>query len=122
MMTVHLIPLVPPTMVDVSIDAGITNSEGAIIKGQSISIADINNDGYDDICMNSNVFINNTDGTFRNVTEELALQGTPMWADYDNDGDLDAYCLIGGTMYTDEKFTASQNTISEITGMVLLNA
>ena len=74
-----------------------------------ISIADINNDGYDDIyvCISGNVnsqkrsnllFINNGDLTFTEQAAAYGLDDTSystqaVFLDYDRDGDLDMYLL-----------------------------
>lgn len=78
-------------------------------KGAGVSVVDINQDGWDDIyfCngLQSNIedkapknklFLNQKDGTFLDVTEDLglALSGqsiSTVFGDYDNDGDLDVY-------------------------------
>jgi enediyne biosynthesis protein E4 len=64
----------------------------------SLTLADINNDGYPDLLMANDfgttlIFENNRDGTFTDVTEDSAISvisamGSAV-ADYDNDGDLD---------------------------------
>ncbi len=80
-------------------------------KGAGVSVVDINGDGWDDVYLingsdvhgkkepnppQNALFVNNGDGTFRNATEEYGLGdegfGTgAVFADYDGDGDLDAY-------------------------------
>jgi len=73
--------------------------------GKGPVFGDINHDGYVDLyegdCKFANqLYINNGDGTFTNVTEEnpdvkletVRTKGTAM-ADMDNDGDLDLYAV-----------------------------
>lgn len=80
-------------------------------KGAGVAVADVNNDGWEDIyfvngsAINGNIpnphpqnqlYLNNGDGTFRNATSESGLGdegfGFGAWfADVDNDGDLDCY-------------------------------
>ncbi|TQV84677.1 CRTAC1 family protein [Exilibacterium tricleocarpae] len=61
------------------------------------TFADLNNDGFPDLAMVSDfsqtqVFLNNQDGTFRNVTNDVIKDRNGMGSaigDIDNDGDLD---------------------------------
>ena len=79
---------------DVSEAAGL---ESVIINGFTGNFADIDNDGWLDLLLaadfgTSQVFINNTDGTFTvatgpEITDDLGM-GAAV-GDYDNDGDLD---------------------------------
>lgn len=79
---------------DVSEAAGL---ESVIINGFTGNFADIDNDGWLDLLIaadfgTSQVFINNTDGTFSvatgpEITDDLGM-GAAV-GDYDNDGDLD---------------------------------
>jgi hypothetical protein len=63
----------------------------------SANFSDIDNDGWSDLLLasdfeNSQVFINNRDGTFRETTDEVISDENGMGTavgDYDNDGDLD---------------------------------
>ncbi len=83
-------------------------------KGAGVSVADVNQDGWDDIYFcngTSNLsghpapqnqfFLNQKDGTFRDYTQEsgLGISGqsvSAVFGDYDNDGDLDVYvCKVG---------------------------
>jgi hypothetical protein len=82
--------------------------EVCLNKGTGASWADLNNDGFLDVYAVeydpgrlavdhlSVLYLNNGDGTFREVTAEAGLRNpdNPMgvaFADYDNDGDLDLF-------------------------------
>lgn len=83
-------------------------------KGAGVSIADVNQDGWDDLYFcngignaanepqpSNQLFINQKDGTFQDETDESGLGITgqsisAVFGDYDNDGNLDVYvCKIG---------------------------
>jgi len=81
--------------------------------GASVSIADFNNDGWQDIYFTNSLqnssnalYRNNGDGTFTDVAEELGVggvnaagSGTSMgsvWGDYDNDGYEDLFLYKWG--------------------------
>lgn len=93
----------------------ISASAGIALKNEwctGVSIIDINSDGYDDIyvCVggmgNKNIFpdklfINQGDLTFKEMANEYGLADSgesiqSVFFDYDKDGDLDMYLLIGG--------------------------
>ena len=96
------------TFTDVSIDSGLdisVNTFGTIV-------GDYNNDGFTDVyCTRQGFYVgegqlfrNNGDGTFTDVTEEAGLKNvwgpafTASWVDYDNDGFLDLFVAnnLGG--------------------------
>lgn len=80
----------PPTMVDVTTQAGLSG-------GGYVSVVDLNKDGWDDIVMGSNVFENQKDGTFKNINDKTSISASgTAWADFDNDGDMDCYALLNG--------------------------
>ena len=83
---------------NVANQAGLVSSEDFDFTLEfSPSFADINNDGWPDLLVvsdfnNSQVYINNGDGSFRNATTEVITDEGGMGSavgDYDNDGDLD---------------------------------
>lgn len=82
------------TFTDVSSSAGIPDS---LSNDFTANFADINNDGRPDLLIaadfgTSQIYLNNGNGTFTNVTTSVISDENGMGAavgDYDNDGDLD---------------------------------
>ncbi len=83
---------------------------------------DINNDGYIDLfAMSRNVFLNNGDGTFTQLTG-LNINPTPLqapggcsWGDLDNDGDID---FITAQNPSEIYLNNGDNTFQNITATV----
>ena len=86
----------------------VTDSSGISYTGSSYGAAwgDFNNDGFPDLWVSnhgqpSNLYQNQGDGTFRDVTLNVFEQQPrgdfhgAAWADFDNDGDLDLLQLVG---------------------------
>ena len=92
----------------------VTESSGIISyhPSHTATFGDYNNDGYLDIFVGNEtwpqsplhpceLFMNKGDGTFKEVAKEMKLdihgfmKGT-LWADYDNDNDLDLYISLLG--------------------------
>ncbi len=83
---------------------------GNLKETNSIFFADLNNDGYLDLFVGNRaggdkLYLNNKDGTFRDVTKECGLDGDyhtygAVFGDFDNDGwqDIVLACL-GGVKY-----------------------
>ena len=82
----------------------VTEKSGLISRGYGMGIAvgDYDNDGYPDVLLThfeapSQLFHNNGDGTFTDVTARSGVGGTSSWGtsatffDYDRDGFLDLY-------------------------------
>ncbi len=95
------------TFTDVSINSGFDSC----VNGFSPIVGDYNNDGLPDVFVTRlgfysgecQLFRNNGDGTFTDVTEEAGLKVwgpgfTPSWIDYDRDGHLDLFIAnnLGG--------------------------
>ncbi len=79
----------PPTLVNVSDETGF---EG----GGYTSVVDWNNDGWDDLESGGNYLENNKDGSFTNVTSEMALpENNTTWGDINNDGNIDVFFSRG---------------------------
>ncbi|MAT39965.1 MAG: hypothetical protein CL946_10220 [Ectothiorhodospiraceae bacterium] len=101
----YLYPLGPgsqpppnPTFDDFTVLAGLTDGGGNPIPSARCSVADWNNDGWDDIVIGSNWFQNNGNGTFMNVSGQIGITANGCtFGDIDNDGDLDVYAVNGGT-------------------------
>ena len=85
------------TFEDVTRQAGLSGLDGVSVA----LFADYDNDGYKDLFVSrtfrpNQLFHNNGDGTFTNVTRQSGLgedccTTVAAWADYDNDGYLDLY-------------------------------
>ena len=114
---------------DVTIEAGFgvqyanKGLTGSMGQKMGVSWGDYDNDGYPDLLLTHfrkvELFHNNGDGTFTNVTETSNIRPCPecynssaLWWDYDNDGDIDLYISdwqkanrmyknIGGGSFTD---------------------
>ncbi len=85
-----------PVLNDVTTSAKLLNTSGGVIASEMVSVADWNNDGWDDIAIKSNFFQNNGDGTFTNVSAKItAPNNGTIWADLDNDGNLDFFASNG---------------------------
>ncbi len=89
------------TFEEVSARAGLRGSPAKIAGCKGSAWLDFDNDRYPDLFLNhlpgtAELYRNNRDGTFTNVTEEMGIsgpnQGFSCWAwDYDNDGWLDLF-------------------------------
>ncbi|GAB5553232.1 MAG: hypothetical protein Sapg2KO_28230 [Saprospiraceae bacterium] len=99
------------TFEDVTIQAGFTsqfsNSDITASLGEKMAASwgDYDNDGFPDLFLSNSredqLYHNNGDGTFEDVTEEAGVKGCyecysggGLWFDHDRDGDLDLYVSI----------------------------
>lgn len=108
---------------------------GTHTESWGIAIGDLNGDRYPDIMSpnhrnRANLYRNNGDGTFSEVSAEVDLSGTDgwtgpvatrdhhsaAWADYDNDGDQDLTMLI--SRVTDPFFINDGGLLSDAQGSI----
>jgi hypothetical protein len=86
------------TFTDVTVEAGIAASGW----GQGACVADVDNDGYDDIFVTyygkNRLYRNNGNGTFSEIAERAGVAGTDgrwnsgcAFVDYDRDGKVDLF-------------------------------
>ena len=95
------------TFTDVSVESGLDTC----VNGFAVTVGDYNNDGHPDLFITrlgffvgeAQLFRNNGDGTFTDVTAEAGLKMwgpafTASWVDYDCDGRLDLFVAnnLGG--------------------------
>jgi hypothetical protein len=98
------------TFEDVSAKAGVSIGDRVSVAA---TFADYDNDGWADLFVTSTrggnvLFHNRGDGTFENVTAKAGVSHvghsqTPVFFDYDNDGDLDLY-LTNTAYWTTDAF------------------
>jgi hypothetical protein len=91
------LPAPSPSLIDVTIEAGLVDNSGNPIKSAIASVADWNNDGLDDIAIaGGHFFKNNGYGTFTNVSSSINVPNSgTIWGDIDNDGYLDFFAVRG---------------------------
>lgn len=104
--------------VDITELVGLLNDTGSIVSDYNTSVADWNNDGFDDLSIGTNFFLNNGDGSFTNVDSQLKIQDAyaVCWGDYDNDGDVDAYIATKGKWDFWHLMQRNENTIYQNDG------
>jgi len=111
------------TFTKVTDDAGLTGK-----SSNHFAWGDYNNDGYQDLLMGSKLYVNNgpPGWNFTDVTSAAGISGggNGVWADYDNDGDLDFYTSgnklwknngAPGYNFTDETYAAGNLTTPDPT-------
>ncbi len=82
---------------DVAVASGIDLKYQGTAPGAGVSFIDVNRDGWDDLTLadvDGIHYYENNGGSFTEVDLEIFFQGEVkqvLWADYDNDGDLDLY-------------------------------
>ncbi|HYF03050.1 MAG TPA: T9SS type A sorting domain-containing protein [Patescibacteria group bacterium] len=83
-----------PSLLDITQQAKLVSNTGNPLKSARVSIADWNNDGFDDVFTGGEFFENKRDGTFKNVSGRIDISASAVvWGDMDNDGWLDAYAV-----------------------------
>jgi hypothetical protein len=87
-------PPPPPFLADVTVDAGIVDAAGAVLRSDLATAVDWDGDGYDDLAIGTQFFHNEGNATFKRVTLPISGSGS-VWADVDNDGDQDALAVNG---------------------------
>jgi hypothetical protein len=98
------------------------NSDFSLVNGEGLSRAcamqDFDNNGWLDIYVvnyyNNSLFLNNGDGTFTNVLDDISVEDSEITvavaaSDYDLDGDVDMYLVTGTGVQSDQ----AQNTLYE---------
>ncbi|MEN9639083.1 MAG: hypothetical protein RLZZ262_951, partial [Bacteroidota bacterium] len=93
------------TGVFTQVDNAITGLPTGGTAGDNLAAGDFNNDGYVDLCVRRDsdldIFQNNGNGTFTantfDQTSSNSNKGSVLWADFDNDGDLDLFWSDSGT-------------------------
>jgi hypothetical protein len=81
---------------DVTEEAGFPDDLGRT----RVAWGDYNGDGWEDLLLDGRMLWRNNGGTgsFSDVTSQAGIRGVPgvggVWADYDNDGDLDFYTIV----------------------------
>ncbi len=123
------------TYLDVAEAAGVRtrmspNRSGLMGDKQGASWGDYNNDGYPDLfltCIGPNeLYLNNGDGTFTDVTASAGVAGreedyhsSAIWWDYDTDGDLDIYvgAWIGRNDMFENNGDGTFTDVSEASGL-----
>ncbi|HET6512236.1 MAG TPA: FG-GAP-like repeat-containing protein, partial [Candidatus Kapabacteria bacterium] len=88
-------PAPKATLVDVAKAAGFVTGT-ATLDAARVSIADWNNDGFDDVHTGGRFFQNNKNGTFTDVTSSTGVSAAATaFGDFNNDGLLDIYAVNG---------------------------
>ena len=86
-----------------------TKSKLTGMAGGSAAWIDFNQDGYEDLNVSNQIWINNRNGTFTQLAN-TGLSGSAVWADINNDGYPDAMCWAGkGYLFLNQKGTSLTN-------------
>lgn len=85
----------------------------AMPESRRISWGDYNDDGYQDLIYGTHLYENDGDGTFTDVGATVGYDGgseVNMFADIDNDGDLDIVCQPENIIYINEDGAFTKDT------------
>jgi enediyne biosynthesis protein E4 len=80
--------------------AKLWGDDNKALKSARVSVADWDQDGWDDVVIGGKFFRNNHDSTFTNVTTTIGIDsagGGYVFGDINNDGYTDCYSVNGGT-------------------------
>ena len=103
-------------------------STDATMFHPSVSVVDINGDGWDDLYLmtrweRNRLFVNQQDGTFKNEAEhyglDVGLTSCAIFADFDNDGDKDVFlgrCFAPSLLLINEDGKFVDRTKTNIAG------
>jgi hypothetical protein len=103
-------------------------STDATMCHPSVSVVDINGDGWDDLYLmtrweKNRLFVNQQDGTFKNEAEryglDIGLTSCAIFADFDNDGDKDVFlgrCFESSLLLVNEDGKFVDRTKANIAG------
>jgi len=80
-------------LIDVTKNSNLLNNNN-FISSELSSICDLNNDGYDDIIIKNNFFVNKKDGNFERLNLNIPNNGI-VSGDLDNDGFIDLFAVNG---------------------------
>lgn len=77
----------------------VTQQAGLESLGSRVAAGDYDNDGDPDLLFSGRILYQNQgDGTFTDVSEAAGISALPsnggLWADFDNDGDLDFFAMV----------------------------
>ena len=86
----------PPTLKDITYEQGLVHGTGSLLASEMASVTDIDGDGFDDVAIKENFFINDGSGKFSNMSDVNISNSGTVWADIDNDGYMDFYAIRGG--------------------------
>ena len=102
MVLLFSLPALADPFVDITVPAGIALNG----RNKGVAIADVDGDGFLDMFISnkggpSHLYLNNGNGTYRDVTEEAGLDETgyamgSTFGDVNNDGKPDLYAAKGG--------------------------